>query len=208
MARQSTQQRRDDILDAAIALFRTKGLMQTATRDLTETMGISRSHIYHYFPNWQALTLAALEKYMREDLQAVRATLQGEAPAIALLKLADNILPHQIDSEWLIYSDTWQASARIASYQALASQVTAAWNQLILEIIEAGCTAKHFTPVDAGQVARQISAVINGYADVLALNPTLAVRQQALNDISSLMNALLQPVSPLEPTALNAPELR
>jgi AcrR family transcriptional regulator len=51
-------------------------LLQTSTRDLTEVMGISRSHIYHYFPNWQELCLAALDKYMTADLHDVGELLQ------------------------------------------------------------------------------------------------------------------------------------
>ncbi|VTP68424.1 transcriptional repressor BetI [Leclercia adecarboxylata] len=57
------------ILDGAIALFLEKGIANVTTRELTESLGISRSHIYHYFSNWQALCIAALERFMRDELE-------------------------------------------------------------------------------------------------------------------------------------------
>jgi AcrR family transcriptional regulator len=200
MARPSSQQRREEILDAALTLFRTKGLLQTSTRDLTEVMGISRSHIYHYFPNWQELCLAALDKYTTADLHDVDAMLQGLPPAMALLKLVDSILPYEVDAEWLLYSDTWQASTRIADYRELARKINDGWNALIVAIINRGCAAQDFSPVDAALVARQLSAMINGYADVLALDPSPQNREQALSDILALMTMTLKPAHPLDST--------
>lgn len=203
MARPSSVQRRDEILDAAFALFRTKGLLQTSTRDLTEVMGISRSHIYHYFPNWQALCLAALDKYMTADLQQVDDLLHGLPPALALLTLADSIMPYEMDGEWLLYADTWQASARIEAYRELAQKVNDGWNGLIAVTINQGSEAGIFAPVDAGQVARQLGAMINGYADVLALDPSRETRQQALLDIVAFMNVSLKPAQPLDASLLS-----
>ena len=203
MARPSSQQRREEILDAALTLFRSKGLLQTSTRDLTEVMGISRSHIYHYFPNWQELCLAALDKYMTADLHDVGELLQDIPPAEALLKLAESILPYEVDADWLLYSDTWQASTRITAYGDLARKVNEGWNRLIVAIINEGCVAQDFAPVDAGQVARQLSAMINGYADVLALDPSPANRKQALADILALMNVTLKPTRPLDAALLS-----
>ncbi len=48
---------RTKILDGAIALFIDKGIDNVTTRELTEHVGISRSHIYHYFRDWRSLRL-------------------------------------------------------------------------------------------------------------------------------------------------------
>ncbi len=52
----SGETRKETIIAGAIALFIEKGIEKTTTRDLTESLGISRSHIYHYFPDWHTLT--------------------------------------------------------------------------------------------------------------------------------------------------------
>lgn len=45
---------REKILKAVVELFIEKGIEKVTTRDLTEYLGISRSHIYHYFKDWQS----------------------------------------------------------------------------------------------------------------------------------------------------------
>lgn len=194
MTRQSSQQRREVILSAAIGLFRTKGFMNTSTRDLTEIMGISRSHIYHYFPNWQDLCLTALEEFMTSDLLEASNELNQVPPVDALVLFANWFLPQKIDSDWLLYADTWQASARSEPYRLLAKKINDDWNELIRKIIVRGCEDGIFIQVDAEQTARQLSAIINGYSDALAREPT-GDPQQSLEDIYALMNLLLAPSS-------------
>ncbi|HBO3115595.1 TPA: helix-turn-helix transcriptional regulator, partial [Pseudomonas aeruginosa] len=44
--------RKDQIIAAALELFRSKGFADVSTRDLAEHAGLSRSHVYHYFSDW------------------------------------------------------------------------------------------------------------------------------------------------------------
>lgn len=194
MTRQPSEQRREAILSTAIALFRSKGLLQTSTRDLTEALGISRSHIYHYFPNWQALCLAALEHYMRQDLHEAEAELAAMQPEAALKRLTEWFLPDDIDPDWLIYGDAWQIAARDEAYKALAQRVTVEWNGLIEQVIQRGDEAGVFRCKDVAQATRLLSGAINGYADRVSLEPNARSRQQALADIDTLTAILLKPV--------------
>lgn len=66
--KEKTTDLKDKILDAAITLFTEKGVEKVTTRDLTELVGIARSHIYHYFPDWQTLCLEAFSKFMYDEL--------------------------------------------------------------------------------------------------------------------------------------------
>jgi len=193
MTRQPSEQRREAILSTAIALFRTKGLLQTSTRDLTEALGISRSHIYHYFPNWQALCLAALEYYMQQDWQEARDELAEMEPEAALKRLTEWFLPDEVDPDWLIYADAWQIAARDEAYKALAQKVTVEWNGLIEQVITRGCETDVFRCKDVAQTARLLGGTINGYADMVSLEPSGHSRQQALADIDTLIKVLLQP---------------
>lgn len=185
-----TQTRRQAILDAAIALFRQKGLPHTATRDVTEALGISRSHIYHYFPNWQALCLAALDHFMKADLQSAEEELQGMSAREALSLLIEWFLPHHIDPDWLLYSDIWQASMRDEAWQKLTLEHTAGWNRLFQKIIVQGIDEGIYQPLDAARTARQLCALVNGYADLLSLAPAPALRTQAIEDIDQMVQLI------------------
>ncbi|HKS35190.1 MAG TPA: TetR/AcrR family transcriptional regulator [Enterobacteriaceae bacterium] len=185
-----TQTRRQAILDTAIALFRQKGLPQTATRDVTETLGISRSHIYHYFPNWQALCLAALDHFLKTDLQSAEEELQDMPAREALSLLIEWFLPHRIDPDWLLYSDIWQASMRDEAWKKLTLEHTAGWNGQFQKVIQQGIDEGIFQPLDAARTARQLCALVNGYADLLSLDPDPVLRAQAIEDIDQMVRLI------------------
>ncbi|SUE06543.1 transcriptional regulator BetI [Pantoea agglomerans] len=125
--KESAEALRTKILDAAIVLFIEKGIEKVTTRELTESVGISRSHIYHYFSNWQTLCLAALERFMHVDLENFADSLNLLTPRQRLLTLFESHLPSAPDATWQLYASFWQMAAHHEAYAALAEQMTAAW---------------------------------------------------------------------------------
>lgn len=90
--KKKTEELRVRILDGAVALFIEKGIEKVTTRELTEHLGLSRSHIYHYFKDWQSLCLAALERFMQQELDDLTESLAGREPH-EKVKRIDQILP-------------------------------------------------------------------------------------------------------------------
>lgn len=66
-------ERREQIADAACALYGEKGIERTSVKDVTERAGITRSLFYHYFSNKEQLTDAILERYVTNFVTAVKA---------------------------------------------------------------------------------------------------------------------------------------
>ena len=65
MAIQKTD--REQILDAALHLFRTQGYHNTSVADISASCGLLKGSLYHYFPSKQGLAEAAFEKYIAES---------------------------------------------------------------------------------------------------------------------------------------------
>jgi AcrR family transcriptional regulator len=63
--------RRDEIVEAARALFATKGLGHTTVKDIAEAVGVARSLFYHYFENKDAVTEAVLDTYVADFVTLV-----------------------------------------------------------------------------------------------------------------------------------------
>jgi TetR/AcrR family transcriptional regulator len=63
--------RREEIVEAARALYETKGLDRTTVKDITEAVGVTRSLFYHYFANKDAVTEAVLNGYVDDFIQLV-----------------------------------------------------------------------------------------------------------------------------------------
>jgi len=189
--KESAEALRIKILDAAIVLFIEKGIEKVTTRELTESVGISRSHIYHYFSNWQTLCLAALERFMRVDFEAFADSLTLLTPRQRLLTLFESHLPSAPDATWQLYASFWQTAAHNKAYATLADEMTTVWQGLVEGIIRDGVTDNTFHCADVPRTARQISAMLNGYADLLTINPSEKKACEALADLNQFIDIVL-----------------
>lgn len=60
--RRSAEERREDVLQAALQEFASGGPERTSTADIAERAGISQPYLYRLYPTKQALFLAAIER--------------------------------------------------------------------------------------------------------------------------------------------------
>ncbi|THB84154.1 TetR family transcriptional regulator [Pantoea allii] len=189
--KESAEALRIKILDAAIVLFIEKGIEKVTTRELTESVGISRSHIYHYFSNWQTLCLAALKRFMRVDFETFADSLAVLTPRQRLMTLFESHLPSAPDATWQLYASFWQTAAHNQAYAALADEMTDTWQGLMEGIIRDGVTDGTLRCSDVPRTARQISAMLNGYADLLTINPSEKKAHEALADLNQFIDMVL-----------------
>lgn len=106
---------RAKILDGAISLFIEKGIEKVTTRELTEYVGISRSHIYHYFPDWQTLCVEALSVVMMAELKEFSAEISPLEPKAKLHTLVCNYLPirRAISGSCMVRCGNWRRIMRL-----------------------------------------------------------------------------------------------
>ena len=181
---------RTKILDGAIALFIDKGIDKVTTRELTEHVGISRSHIYHYFRDWNALRLEAVERFMLADLDAFKKAVADCAPDAALDAFITS-LPSTHDADWPLYNSVWTQAQHDQAYADLAINNMNGWIGLLESVIAAGISQGLYRQVDAARSARILGGAMNGYADILSVNPTEAGFQEAKEDLRYLVNQLV-----------------
>ncbi len=160
------------ILDGAIALFLEKGIANVTTRELTESLGISRSHIYHYFSNWQALCIAALDRFMRDELEAFTREVAALPSTQKMERLVVDFLPFEPDAAWQLYGSTWQLALHNDVYAELVESITQAWNEIVRGIIEEGVAKGSFRECDVSRTTRQLISLLNGYDEFLGVRPS------------------------------------
>lgn len=182
---------KDKILDAAIALFTEKGVEKVTTRELTELVGIARSHIYHYFPDWQTLCIDAFSKFMYGELRAFSMKVENLPPERGLDVFIEDYLPDRADAVWELYGSLWRLAVHDKAYENLALALTEKWDALLAGIIEAGINTGVFRKTDTQRVTRQLGALLNGYSDKLIIDNAPIARSQALEDIQCFIQATL-----------------
>ena len=182
---------KENILDAAIALFTEKGVEKVTTRELTEQVGIARSHIYHYFPDWQTLCIEAFSRFMYAELAAFSQKTRALPPEQGLNIFVEDYLPDRADAVWELYGSLWRLAVHNKVYAELALTLTEKWDALLASIIEAGIESGVFRQTDVLRVTRQLGALLNGYSDQLIIDSAPLARDQALEDIQAFISQIL-----------------
>jgi len=183
--------RKDQIIAAALELFRSKGFADVSTRDLAEHAGLSRSHVYHYFSDWNELRREAFVRFANEQLDEVRAPLAGVPPLEALIGFLRDCLPCTADAGWALWLDAWDEAMHDPQMAQAYLVINAQWQGMLAEVIEQGVAAGVFRCDSPQRAARQIFALAMGYADDLMLKPSTESAEAVLDEVMEVARLLL-----------------
>ena len=75
-------QRREEILDAAHALFTTKGFQPTTMEDILKVVGIAKGTLYYHFPSKEQILRALVLRIVGQVEQRAREVTDSSAPAV------------------------------------------------------------------------------------------------------------------------------
>ena len=160
---------REKILKGAVELFLERGIDKVSTRDLTEYLGIQRSHIYHYFKDWHTLSLEADEGFLNNELEEFCTIIEPPDPSRKL------------------YSSLWLLSSHNENYKCLVQTCLAKWQQVLTDIIQSGINEHIFRVVDTKRIARQLDAMLWGYSEYLSNPVSEDIVQNAKGDIDDFI---------------------
>lgn len=183
--------RKDQIIAAALELFRSKGFADVSTRDLAEHAGLSRSHVYHYFSDWNELRREAFVRFANEQLDEVRAPLAGVPPLEALIGFLRDCLPSTADAGWALWLDAWDEAMHDPQMAQAYLVINAQWQGMLAEVIEQGVAEGVFRCDSPQRAARQIFALAMGYADDLMLKPSTESAEAVLDEVMEVARLLL-----------------
>ena len=87
--RKSAEERRDEILDAAMAEFAQHGLVGASTEDIAKRVGISQPYVFRLFGTKKELFKAVVSRCFRQTLERFQRAAEGKRGAEALHAMAD-----------------------------------------------------------------------------------------------------------------------
>jgi len=87
--RKSAEERRDDILDAAIDEFAERGLHGASTEQIAKRAGISQPYVFRLFGSKKDLFKAATARCLRETLETFQRAAEGKRGEEALRAMGD-----------------------------------------------------------------------------------------------------------------------
>ena len=88
--RLSAEERRDDVLDAAMIEFAEAGLEGTSTEDIARRAGISQPYLFRLFGTKKGLFIATVSRCFRETLELFQRAAEGKRGEEALHAIGES----------------------------------------------------------------------------------------------------------------------
>jgi AcrR family transcriptional regulator len=215
--RRAPDERPQQIIDAALAVFDERGLAGARLDDIAQRAGVAKGTIYLYFDNKEELFREVIRHTLIDRLDAARseiAAMGRDVSATAMLRR---------------YADSWWAFLITPGYQAVyrlvigelhrfpdlaafyAQEVVSRAHALMRPIVERGIATGEFRAMDPAVASRMMSAMFSTHAlwvckqqifkAVAPLNPD-EVRDQVIDFILRA----LRPDAPAASPAAGVPD--
>ena len=165
MARMSPEERREAIVDAALAVMLRQGIAATTVRDVAAEMGTTSGLIHHYFASMDDLLAAAFDRAAGRDLQTTVDTVgHGTGPVERLALFVASYTRAEEDWAMQLWLDAWAEAARRPALQQTSRRLNEAWQALLAGLVRDGVDSGAMTCDDPDATAWRLLSLLDGLA--------------------------------------------
>jgi AcrR family transcriptional regulator len=171
-ATESTQQRRDHIVQAATTVIARDGLPALSVRAVAKCAGCSRGLVEHYFRNKAALLIAANDWKNKAYLQRVEAAAGAKSGLEALELRLRNLVPYNetIQNEWKVRMAFWHQGISINTIKETNNQsFYAVYNALLEDMRQAQAAGEIASTIPLVETSELLLMMVIGLC-VFAMN--------------------------------------
>ena len=170
----TADQRREQMLRAALEVIAERGYPETRIADVAERAGTSPALVIYYFKTKDQLLTEAIR--FSEDTWYEAGTRRMAAISTAAGRLEELVamscLPEadaEPQSSWLLWLDLWAQAVRHPEVAGVRQKFDERWRETICALVLDGQEAGEFGPVDPADFAVTLSALLDGLAVQIAL---------------------------------------
>jgi AcrR family transcriptional regulator len=190
---QLRQERREQILAAALAVFGQRGFHAANVSDVAAQAGVSQGTIYWYFDSKEELLTAALLSFFADFEEEMLSGLQAQEGAAAKLRaLGGQMEAFASHAQGLfpLFMEYWASSQQRAEAAQLWSGLLTEFKDILVGVIEEGVQGGEFHPVDAENLVWSMMATYDGLAAYTLLLPDLDLAGASQAYIDTLIAGL------------------
>ncbi len=186
MSEAASDDRREQMLRAAIEVIAERGYPDTRISDIGRRVGASSALVIYYFGTKDRLLTDALR--YSEDLfyaEAARRldeidSAQDKIEALVRMSCASDG-QDSLSSSWLLWPDLWAQAVRHPEVSKHREELDQRWRDKVAEIVREGVSSGEFAAVDVDEFTLLLTALLDGLAVQVALgdptvSPALATR--------------------------------
>ena len=155
-----SSKRKQQILDAALSVFSTKGYANSSTLEIARKAGVAQGTIFHYFPTKHDLLMATAERYLAAQsfVELIKQPPQGDTVSV-MAGIIHNRLKNaftNVDSLMIIFSEI-QRDSQLREYYR--ERVMEPLLGMTSRCIESGVSEKKLKSLDSDLTARIVMGV-------------------------------------------------
>jgi AcrR family transcriptional regulator len=170
----TADQRREQMLRAALAVISERGYPETRIADVAERTGISPALVIYYFKTKDQLLTEAIRYYEDGWYAAGQRRMAALTTAAERLEeiVAMNCLPEaepEPHASWQLWLDLWAQAARNSAVASVRQKSDERWRQVISSLVLAGQEAGEFRDIDPVNFAICLSTLLDGLTIQIAL---------------------------------------
>ncbi len=180
----TADQRREQMLRAALEVIAERGYPETRIADVAERAGTSPALVIYYFKTKDQLLTEAIR--FSEDTWYEAGTRRMAEISTAAGRLEELVamscLPEadaQPKTSWLLWLDLWAQAVRHPEVAGVRQKFDERWRETIASLVLEGQEAGEFGPVDPADFAVMLSALLDGLAIQIALGDTSVDAERA-----------------------------
>jgi AcrR family transcriptional regulator len=187
------EERRSQILDAALTVFSSKGFHATNVSDVAAQAGVSQGTIYWYFDSKEELFTAAMLSVFADFGQEALASLEVCETASEKLRALGRGMEDflgRVEGIFIMFLGYWASSSSREEAGRFWVDVLVDYKDMIVDIIEEGVGNSEFRPVDAEALVWALMAAYDGLAAYMMLMPDIDVGRVSRALVETLLTGL------------------
>lgn len=196
-----SEERKQQILEAAIAVFARLGFRSARMDDVAEQAGLSKAALYLYYKSKDAIITALLQYLFTQEFKHLQALVEAESqgPVVEQLLVLTRQLAEMM--QWMsrlmpIAFEFYAIAGRDKDVRQFLKGYFTDYRQLLARLIERGIAQGEFRDIDAMATAITLTALFEGQALLFFVDPE-ATRwtDQLETSVQLLLLGLQRPAS-------------
>jgi AcrR family transcriptional regulator len=167
-----SEQRKNEILDAALAVFSEVGLGEASVDDVVRRSGLSKGTLYWYFKSKDRLVGALMRRFFERELQKVR-SLKKDSGSVRdrLLHYARDVVGEMQRMPRALTFEFYAVAIREKSVRKFLGELYAQYCEELATVIREGIGQGEFRQVNAWMLAAAMTGLCEGLILLWALDP-------------------------------------
>jgi AcrR family transcriptional regulator len=171
-----SEERRNQILEAAMAVFARQGFDQARMDDIAQEVGLSKGALYLYFKSKDAIISAILQFFFSRAMKKLQGFLESEEPPSVREQLLRLNQYYIAEMKWMVSLlplsfEFYAVAARQKAVRQFLKQYFKDYREVLTALVQRGIDRGEFRPMQAERVAIAIAALYEGLALLWMVDP-------------------------------------